>query len=444
VSRLKDARMARGWSQTRAVAELRARARSMGVTLPGPGSLKTQLSRWENGHRTPDDFYRGLLEKIYETSAADLEIVGRGHLNGLELGRTWAETVAAATQLCEDDMNRRELLQAATFTAAAIASPAFQALVHVPTDGPERIRGRVVVGERDVQTIRDMRAGLASIDNRYGGGQIRSTAANFLARDVIPLLRDGRFDVATGRSLFSAAAELAHLVGWMSHDVGAHGMGQRYLIQALGLAQAADDQALMGEILAAQSHQATYLGYGSEAVDLAQAAGQIADRRGIAALKAECRVMAAHGRASLGEGRQCAAALHAAELALDQADRTSEPHWIGYFDESYMAAKFGHCFRALGDNANAVEFAKRSLNMDGQRYARGRAFNLTLLAHSHAQAGQVDAACSVGQEAVAATRELRSDRALNYLGGLSRSLMPAGDSPTVHDLDDAIASLQAA
>jgi transcriptional regulator with XRE-family HTH domain len=371
VSRLRDARIGRGWSQSRAVSELRAHARTMGVTLPETASMKTQLSRWENGHRAPDHFYRGLLEQIYETPAADLEIVGHVGLDGLQLGRTWAETVAVATRLCEEDMNRRELLQGASFTVAAVASPVVRALVHIPSDGPARAEGRVLVGESDVRAICEMTAVFASIDNRYGGGQIRSTAANFLARDVIPLLRDGRFDVATGRSLFSAAAELTHLVGWMSHDVGAHGMGQRYLIQALGLAQAADEQALMGEILAAMSHQATYLGHGSEAVDLAEAAGQIADRRGVAALKAESRVMAAHGRASLGEGFQCAAALHAAELALDQADRTGEPHWIGYFDESYMAAKFGHCFRALGDNANAVRFARKSLDMDGHRYARG-------------------------------------------------------------------------
>lgn len=43
----------------------------------------------------------------------------------------------------------------------------------------------------------------------------------------------------------------------MTHDVGRHGLAQRYLIQALHLADAAGDRALASEILAAMSQQAT-------------------------------------------------------------------------------------------------------------------------------------------------------------------------------------------
>ena len=41
--------------------------------------------------------------------------------------------------------------------------------------------------------------------------------------------------------------------------MGSHGVAQRYLIQALGLARSAGDSALIAELLCAMSQQSTYL-----------------------------------------------------------------------------------------------------------------------------------------------------------------------------------------
>jgi hypothetical protein len=71
--------------------------------------------------------------------------------------------------------------------------------------------------------------------------------------------------------LSAATAELTKLAGWMAHDLDRHGLGQRYLIQSLRLAQAAGDEALGAEILNGMSHHATYLGHGAAGVDLASA-----------------------------------------------------------------------------------------------------------------------------------------------------------------------------
>jgi hypothetical protein len=40
--------------------------------------------------------------------------------------------------------------------------------------------------------------------------------------------------------------------------------------------------------------------------------------------------------------------LKAAEQAFERSNPTDNPPWLQYFDEAYMAAKFGHCFRELG------------------------------------------------------------------------------------------------
>lgn len=442
MSALRNARSQNGWSQTRAIAELQKHARLLGVTLPAPSSLKTELSRWENGHRTPDAFYQRLFAMAYGRTPEDL-----GFLQDLDpagdLGGAWDESVATAARLWRQDVDRRDFLMSTAFTASAFAAPTLHALVSNADASPTRASGRVSVGASHLTFIHDMTRQFGTLDNRYGGGQVRRSAVAFLDGEVAPLIADGRFSASVGRSLLRAAAELARVVGWMTHDTGRHGLAQRYLIQALQLAEAAGDRALMSEMLAAMSQQATFMGDAREAVDLARGASTLAEREGLSALVAEASVMEAHGHARSGNAQSCAVALSAAEVALDQADRSSDPHWIGYFDEAYMAAKFGHCLRELGDQKHAIRFAERSLKMT-EGYERGRVFNLTLLAHSYAQNGEVERACAIGQEAAATAVGMTSSRVVKHLRDFRRALAPADGSASVHAFDNALAPILSA
>jgi hypothetical protein len=58
---LRHARRRRGWSQPRLAAEMHRVARACQRVLPGAESLKTMISRWENGHRVPDTYNREVL-----------------------------------------------------------------------------------------------------------------------------------------------------------------------------------------------------------------------------------------------------------------------------------------------------------------------------------------------------------------------------------------------
>src|SRR5689334_4750704 len=70
--RLQAARQARGWSQTRLIHELQRRAADARVPVMSPGSLRTAVSRWENGRVTPDAVYRKLLRETFGLSDAEL------------------------------------------------------------------------------------------------------------------------------------------------------------------------------------------------------------------------------------------------------------------------------------------------------------------------------------------------------------------------------------
>src|ERR1700719_4557115 len=47
-------------------------ARQKEIRVASAASLKIQLSRWENGHVTPDHYYRGLLCELYGSTPGEL------------------------------------------------------------------------------------------------------------------------------------------------------------------------------------------------------------------------------------------------------------------------------------------------------------------------------------------------------------------------------------
>jgi tetratricopeptide (TPR) repeat protein len=388
------------------------------------------LERIADGCRMPDEARMAMgLAPQRRPCHQDMASPARRRQSDLGVNRSWHENVSAAAQLWEGDVNRRNVIRQAAFSSAAYTVPALRWLTAPEPQAVTR-SGLQDVRQSDIDTIREMAATYRRLDNQYGGGHARDTVVRYLHQEVTPLLTERRYDPSTGRRLLSAVAELTQLAGWQAYDMGEHGVAQQYLNRALDLARAAADVSLGAEILAAMSHQATYLGHTATGVDLARSAGQTARRAGLAVLAAEAFVMEAHAHASGRDERACTSALRQAEQLLDRADRSSEPQWLGYFDEAYLSAKFGHCFAALGKPVQAERFATRSLRMD-ESYVRGKAFNLALLANTQIQRGEPERACAIGAEALALTSQLRSARAVRYLRDLQAQLTPHRRAPAV-------------
>lgn len=355
-------------------------------------------------------------------------------LAGWQFATDWRHGTELAAGLWRGDVHRGHDPQRLAFRAAAYLPPAMRWLTASFDDRPAGTGDRLV-GRPDVETVRRVTATYRGLDNQFGGRHVRDSLVRFLDAEVSPLL-SGRYDPLTGRLLMAAVAETTQLAGWATYDAGLHGLAQQYLIQALRLAATAGDRALGAEILAAMSHQAAYLRHGGEAVDLARAAGRAAADAGMVAIQAEAAVLQAQGHAVGGDEAACAAALEFAERTFDRADRSGDPQWIGYFSEAYLAAKFGHCFTALRRGDLAIRFAERSLRMDGTAYARGRQFNLALLAVARVQTGEPEEAATVGVQVVEATEMLRSQRARDYLADLADRLAPYAGLSAVADFTE--------
>ncbi|MGH3849178.1 MAG: hypothetical protein ACRDRT_05670, partial [Pseudonocardiaceae bacterium] len=136
----------------------------------------------------------------------------------------------------------------------ALTVPAHQWLIRDPEPLVSGLSGgRVSVALADQLTT--MIATLRTMDDAAGGGTVLWLAQQAFGW-VAGLLDQASYDERTGRRLYIALAELGQLTGWVAHDAGRPGLGQRYHIAALRAAHSADDRALGAHILGCMADQA--------------------------------------------------------------------------------------------------------------------------------------------------------------------------------------------
>lgn len=164
-----------------------------------------------------------------------------------------AASLGYQSETGDEDVLRRQLLRAAKVGAASVGGSTF-GWFNAQSPPPSHSRA---VGMTDVQIVREMTQTFRRLDHRFGGGHARSAVTNYLASDVLPLLRAGRCRSDVRRELSAAVAELGQLAGWMAYDVGDTSSGCRHLWQAMRLCQDLGDDALAGEMLAGMSHVAS-------------------------------------------------------------------------------------------------------------------------------------------------------------------------------------------
>ncbi|MEU3823307.1 regulator [Streptomyces sp. NPDC030392] len=285
---------------------------------------------------------------------------------------------------------------------------------------------RVTAG--DIAALRSVGELFRTLDHAYGGGHARQALVRYLEHEAEPMLR-GTYGEATGRRLFGAAADLTRLAGWTSYDIAAHGLAQRYFVQALRLAQAAGDRAYGSYVLVTMSRQAVYLGHGREAVQLARVAQQGVGSAAPPAVQSMLHAAEARGHAVLGEARPCAASLARAERALEGARPGEDvPAWARSFDEAHLADELAHCHRDLQQHRAAAQHAERALQLYPAGYARSRAFCRVVLATARLALGELEQACALGAEAARQAADMRSARAVEYVRDFERRLEPHRDA----------------
>ncbi|MGW5862617.1 regulator [Streptomyces sp. NPDC055239] len=434
---------------------------------------KTSVTRWLRGQQ-PRGTTPALIAEVFtrrlgrRLSAQDLGLDACAPVYaGLEFAASPEEAIDIVGGLWRKDSGSQAELRKIAFTPAGLVVPSRDWLIgraddrvgrgdqglhggRVPTQGrpavprqrkePERgVGARVTSG--DISALRSVGELFRALDHAYGGGHARQALVRYLEHEAEPMLR-GTYGEQAGRRLFGAAADLTRLAGWTSYDIAAHGLAQRYYVQALRLSQAAGDRAYGSYVLITMSRQAVYLGHGREAVQLARVAQQGVGSSAPPVVQALLHSVEARGHGVLGEVRACTASMVRAERALETSRPGDEvPYWARFFDEAQLADEFGHCHRDLQQYRVAAQHAERSLQLRAPGYARSRLFCRVVLASSRLALGELEQACQLGAEAAQAAGEMRSVRAIEYVRDFERRLEPYRDAAAVRGYRDRVAAL---
>lgn len=338
-------------------------------------------------------------------------------------------------------MDRRKFLAASPFVATAGVGPSRDWLLQTLDQEP-------VVGSRvrleDVSDVRNMFGRFQEIDVMRGGGTGRLMLTRYMNEQVFPLLRRAHSEDVR-QALCGAASEQTYLLGWMAFDSGEHGTAQRYLIQALRLAEESGDIRLGAHVLAGMADQTTVLGDPDGGRRLAQAGRQGLKGSESFACLADLWALEARALAVLGDETGAVRAVGASERAFERVDREREPEWARFIDAAYLHGEYATAFRDLDRAAESAAHARESIaHARAQDRARRGAMSHATLAASQLRSGDLEAAHATGVRTLELTRRVRSSRCVEAVGDVQRRMVPFGRHPLVADFNERARHLLAA
>lgn len=380
----------------------------------------------------------GAIESAWRSVAANSgePVLGVDDRVGLAWTRTWTGLVETVHELWTADKNLAPTLALQwSQDACDRAVPAWQRTGdHFKLEGSGRR-----VGQADIDGLDAMCTAFADWDHRAGGGSARTALVSFISDAAGPLL-SASFDEVTGKRLCSVMARLLDLAGFTGFDCEAHGLAQRYYLQALRLARAADDHVLSAHIMSDMAMQAVTLGHTRQAINLAGAGRTIAEHAGSFATAARCTAMEARGHAVAGDRAATGRLIAEAERQLDTVVWAEEPERVHFFTNEQLMTEFAYASAALGDNTRVQQLA--SVITPGMMQRRHVLLTATLarsyLDPATPRARDIEAVCAILGNVLSAATSITSPRASTALRSVRRRLLDISSS-TARELHDQFA-----
>lgn len=369
-TRLRVVRKQLGYSAEDVIRMVLRRASTLGVPVMTAASLKTKLSRWENGHEAASEPYQRLFREVY--------------------GRTNDELGFPAEP---DDGDAAELR-----SRLALAR-------------------NVDVGMVDV--FRSQVDDARKVDRRFGGitllDQLRSNI------DQVEGLLS--FSTARGHreALAGVLTEASTLAGWEALDRNAISQAWQHYERAKSAAREASSPALLAHATAEQAFVLIDIGEIHAAVDQLAAARALAADTTPPLLRSW--LAAAHGE-GLSAAGQRDGALQAFDVAstLLPSDPVDAALPFLFLGGSHLDRWRGNALSKLGD-ADALDEISDALGNLPPDFIRARTGMLVDLAFAYAAAGERDAALDHSKQARRLATQIKSDRHMRRLSGL---ILPDG------------------
>jgi hypothetical protein len=216
------------------------------------------------------------------------------------------------------------------------------------------------------------------------------------------MLDEGVYNEQVGRELIGAVGDLAVRAGWASYDSGDQtGLARQMYVEALLLAEQAEDDALAVHALASMSLQSVQRardgrpGLAREAVRLSVRAAELARGAPAPRLHALIAAREAIAHAALGDGHGFRTAITRAWRELERGPAPEDPLWLRFVVPAEISVHEAKGLTYLGDPRAAVEAYRTSME-DPDLSHRNRACYHSQLAAALARCGDVTGALGEG------------------------------------------------
>jgi transcriptional regulator with XRE-family HTH domain len=236
-------------------------------------------------------------------------------------------------------------------------------------------------------------------------------------------------------SLAAITSQTAMLAGRMSFfDLGRSSQAEPYYQTALEAAAGAGDRALQAVALGTKSFISRDRGDFDGALHLLRQAQDLtADEPTIRSWATALEAMT-HSWAH--QPNQSLAAMEQAEALLDQARADERPAWFDYYDPARLAGFQGLVRIRLGDPETAQTLLDAAIAALPSQAAKQRACYLADQATVYANAGEVEAACQLGSQALGILDEVEYATGVQRVRDLRSKLRPHWNHPAVADLTE--------
>ncbi|MBV9140606.1 MAG: tetratricopeptide repeat protein [Pseudonocardiales bacterium] len=357
VTSLQTVRRQLGYTGAQVIDLLTRRATALNLPIANQASLKTKLSRWENGKEQPSEIYQRLFREIY--------------------GRT--NTELGFPDEPEEDPEAAELRA--------------------------RLAVARTVDRETVEVFRHQVDHARRLDRRFGA---------LTQLDQLRIQIDHVQQLLTYRAgpqrptLAGVLVEASTLAGWQALDRAAPGQAWTHYERAKTAAREADSPALLAHATAEQAFILIDLNEPTAAVDQLAHARSIA--HGTATPLLSAWLAAAHGEALAAAGRaDDARRAFDTASALLPADPVDPALPFLFLGDSHLDRWRGHALAHLGA-PKAIDHLTAALARLPADFVRARAGLLVDLAYAHAAAGDRDAALTYAQQARRLATQIKSDR----------------------------------
>jgi tetratricopeptide (TPR) repeat protein len=235
-----------------------------------------------------------------------------------------------------------------------------------------------------------------------------------------------------GEDVFTSAAAISEMAGWMAHDAGDNSAARQHFARALNFVTVSNDRQLTAHVQASIGHLAHHMHDGQEAVRAARAGlAALAHGPRNPDLEARLHAVEAKGHAVLRNVSPAVQCLSMAGKALEVDRQEPLSAWVSSFDEGALASDEARCMRQLGQLDAAHSHAQRVIELRPPSRARSRAFGMFIRAHVLLAQGNPDEASAVAAEILDATEDLGSQIITQQFTELRQGLKPYKGSPSV-------------